>query len=379
MSLGDPFGRQPAAPRRGLGFLWIALILGMVAYWYWSKRDLHDPNAVPRPVTARGSLAEDELATIEVFKRASPSVVFITTLAERRDAFSLSVQRIPQGTGSGFVWDEKGHIVTNFHVVQNSNRIAVTLAGHSTYDATLVGQYPDKDLAVLRINAPSGKLPPIPIGTSTDLQVGQTVFAIGNPFGLDQTLTKGIISALDREIESVTGRPIKGVIQTDAAINPGNSGGPLLDSAGRVIGVNTAIISPSQVSAGIGFAIPIDEVNRVVPNLIAHGQVERPGLGITLAPEQVLRRLNKEGVLVLNVVPDGAAAKAGIQPTTRDPATSRIKLGDVIVALGGKPIKNSRDLLDALEQRKVGETVTVTVLRDEERIDLKVTLEPLRQ
>ncbi|HTS03462.1 MAG TPA: trypsin-like peptidase domain-containing protein, partial [Thermoanaerobaculia bacterium] len=211
--------------------------------------------AAPRPVTARGDLASDEKATIELFQRCSPSVVYITTLARRPVNF-FEMTEVAQGTGSGFVWDRQGHIVTNFHVIENSDSLVVTLADQSNWKATLVGAEPDKDLAVLRIGAPEAKLPPILVGTSHDLKVGQKVFAIGNPFGLDETLTTGIVSALGRTIESVTGRKIQDVVQTDAAINPGNSGGPLLDSAGRLIGVNTQIASPSGASAGIGFAVP---------------------------------------------------------------------------------------------------------------------------
>jgi len=219
-----------------------------------------DLNALPRAITPRGDLAEEEKTTIALFRQASPSVVHITTLAVRQDAFSLDVFQIPQGTGSGFVWDNQGRIVTNFHVIRDADAAQVTLADHSSWKARLVGAYPDKDLAVLMVDAPKDRLHPIAIGTSHDLQVGQRLFAIGNPFGLDQSLTTGIISALGREIESVNRRAIKDMIQTDAAINPGNSGGPLLDSSGRLIGVNTAIYSPSGASAGIGFAIPVDEV-----------------------------------------------------------------------------------------------------------------------
>jgi S1-C subfamily serine protease len=220
----------------------------------------------------RGELAADEQSTIALYKRCAPSVVHITSLARQTNPYTLNVQQIPRGTGSGFVWSKDGFVVTNYHVIQGASGATVTLADGTSHRARLVGAYPDKDLAVLRIDAPAAALYPIDVGTSADLQVGQKVFAIGNPFGLDQTLTTGVISALNREIESVTGRPIRGVVQTDAAINPGNSGGPLLDSYGRLIGVNTAIASPNGASAGIGFAIPVDEVNRVVPELIAKGK-----------------------------------------------------------------------------------------------------------
>jgi S1-C subfamily serine protease len=362
--------------------LWpLVLMVGLVLillFWQLPRgRPVREDNTEPRPVAARGDLAQDEKSTIDLFKKASPSVVHITTLALRQNIFTLDVFQIPQGTGSGFIWDSDGNIVTNFHViqaaVQDHGAAKVTLSDHSTYDAQSVGIYPDKDLAVLRVNAPKEKLRPIPLGTSRDLQVGQKAFAIGNPFGLDQTLTTGIISALGRSIKSVTNREIKEVIQTDAAINPGNSGGPLLDSAGRLIGVNTAIYSPSGTSAGIGFAIPVDEVNRAVPQLIRSGKVIRPSLGIEPAEDQLMRKLDMEGVLILYVAPDGPAAKAGLRPTRRD-RFGEIQLGDIITAIDGKPIKSKDELYAALEQHQVGDTVTVTVQRDDERHDEQVML-----
>jgi S1-C subfamily serine protease len=304
-------------------------------------------------------------------------VVHITTLAVRQDAFSLDLFQIPRGTGSGFVWDQDGHVVTNFHVIQGADAARVTLADQSSWSARLVGAYPDKDLAVLVIGAPRDRLRPIPVGTSHDLQVGQKVFAIGNPFGLDHSLTTGVISALGREIESVNRRAIKDMIQTDAAINPGNSGGPLLDSAGRLIGVNTAIFSPSGAYAGIGFAIPVDEVNRVVPQLIKHGKVTRPGLGVQVAPDQLTRQLGLKGVLIFEVQPDGPAAKAGLRPTRRD-ENNRLLLGDVIVAINGRPVRSVNELLDVLEQHQVGDTVPVTVLRDGQERQVSVTLTAAR-
>ena len=270
---------------------WIILAAVVWLAYETFKPSLLDPDARPRVVTARGDLALDEQATIDLFRSASPSVVYITSIAFRRNLFSLNVYEIPQGTGSGFIWDDQGRIVTNYHVISDANRIEVTLADRSTWKGVLVGAAPDRDIAVLKISAPSSKLQPITIGDSTDLQVGQKVFAIGNPFGLDQTLTTGIVSALGREITSRTGRTIHDVIQTDAAINPGNSGGPLLDSAGRLIGVNTAIYSPSGASAGVGFAVPISEVNKVVPEIIRKGRVIRPGLGVSLANKTLTRDL----------------------------------------------------------------------------------------
>lgn len=338
---------------------------------------LTNPKVAPRPVAPRGELMPEEKSTIAIFKQASPSVVNITTIGIERDMFTLNQYQIPQGTGSGFIWDTVGNVITNFHVIQNADAAQVTLADQSTYKARVVGVAPDKDLAVLRIDAPAAKLQAIPLGTSRDLQVGQSVFAIGNPFGLDQTLTTGVISALNREIESVTRRPIQGVIQSDAAINPGNSGGPLLDSAGRLIGVNTAIYSPSGASAGIGFAIPADTVNRVVTELIRSGKVTRPGLGVQVADEQIAQRLGVSGVLIVDVARGSAAAKAGIQPTRRD-STGRVRLGDIITAIDGKKIETPNDLFLALEKYKVGETVNVAVLRNDKTVQLKIALEAVQ-
>jgi S1-C subfamily serine protease len=335
--------------------------------------NLYDPDARPRVVTARGDLAEDEKNTIEVFKNASPSVVYITTIAVRRNLFSLNVYEIPKGTGSGFIWDRDGRIVTNYHVIAEANRIEVTLADHSTWKAVLVGAAPDRDLAVLQISAPAAKLHPIPVGDSQTLQVGQKVFAIGNPFGLDQTLTTGVVSALGRQITAVTGRTIHDVIQTDAAINPGNSGGPLLDSAGRLIGVNTAIYSPSGASSGIGFAVPVGEVNRVVPQVIRHGKVVRPGLGLSLANRRLTRDLDLQGVLVLGVVPGSSAEKAGLRGTQQ--VRGGLILGDIILAVNGTPVEDYNSLRDEIERYRVGETVTLTLLRDNRRIEVPVTLE----
>jgi S1-C subfamily serine protease len=320
------------------------------------------PDAQPRAVAPRGALSAAEQANIELFKRVSPSVVHITTVAQQRDMFSMNVQQVPRGTGTGFVWDDTGHVVTNFHVIQGGSGAQVTLADQSSYEAKLVGAFPDRDLAVLRIEAPKAKLPPIAIGSSRDLVVGQQVYAIGNPFGLDQTLTTGIVSALNREIESFNARTIRGVVQTDAAINPGNSGGPLLDSAGRLIGVNTQIASPSGASAGIGFAIPVDEVNRIVPRLIRDGRFVRPALGVTAAAPQVSRALNlPKGVPLVQVSPGGPAARAGLQPFRRD--GRNVVQGDVITAVGGEPVESLDDMLTLLENRAPGETVALTVWR----------------
>lgn len=374
----DPQQPMTTPPSRWRFWFILTLIIGLV--WLVSNRlrsGLHDSDATPRAVTPRGDLAADEKVTIELFRHASPSVVYITSLALKRDIFSLNLFEIPQGTGSGFIWNQDGHIITNFHVIQGASGARVTLADQSVWDAQLVGTAPDHDLAVLYISAPKSQLKPIAVGTSGDLQVGQKVFAIGNPFGLDQTLTTGIISALGREINAVTGRTISGVIQTDAAINPGNSGGPLLDSAGRLIGVNTAIYSPSGSSAGIGFAVPVDTVNRVVPQLIRHGRVIRPGLGVRIADDATARRFGLQGVLIIQVERGSAAEAAGLQGTKRD-AEGRLLLGDVIVGINTDPIASSGDLFNTLEKYTVGTTVTVALLRDGNRITVPVPLQPLR-
>ncbi len=329
--------------------------------------------APPRAIASRGPLGADELNNISVFKSASPSVVNITALGLERDFFSLNVQQVPRGTGTGFIWDDKGHVVTNFHVIQEASAARVTLADQTSYRAQLVGVFPDRDIAVLKIDAPQGKLPPILVGTSRDLQVGQKVYAIGNPFGLDQTLTTGIVSALNREIESVTRRTIRGAIQTDAAINPGNSGGPLLDSAGRLIGVNTAIYSPSGASAGIGFAIPVDEVNRIVPRLVRDGRMVRPALGVSAAPPALNRALGlPKGVALARVLPSGPAGRAGLTAFTR--SGEGVKHGDVITAINDEPVETLDDMLNVLEQLQPGDKATLTVWRSGKTRKQAVTL-----
>ena len=367
----NPLTPQPARARQAvlahcLPALWpVLLSAALMALPLPTRAQRGD--AAPRAVSPRGALGADELANIEVFKRLSPSVVHITTLATERDFFNRSVQQVPRGTGTGFVWDNNGHIVTNFHVIQEGSGARVTLADQSSWPATLVGAFADRDLAVLKINAPRDKLPAIAIGSSRDLQVGQKVFAIGNPFGLDQTLTIGIVSALNREIDSANQRTIRGVIQTDAAINPGNSGGPLLDSAGRLIGVNTAIYSPSGASAGIGFAIPADEVNRIVPRLIRDGRITRPTLGVASANDSIRRALRApEGVALLQVPPQGPAGRAGLQPYARNRDGSIVP-GDVIVAINDEAVASLDDMLTVLEKHQPGERVTLTVWRNGQR------------
>jgi len=370
--------------RKSLLSLLVVIIVVLSGLWWLSHR-LGRPAPEPgarfpgdgaRVVAARGDLAGDEKTAIEIFQSASPAVVYITSVEVRRDIFSLNVFEIPAGTGSGFVWDREGRVVTNFHVIEDASRIEVTLADGTNWKASLVGVAPEKDLAVVRIEAPPEKLSPIPLGDSRNLLVGQKVFAIGNPFGLDQTMTSGIVSALGREIESATGRTIHGVIQTDAAINPGNSGGPLLDSAGRLIGVNTAIFSPSGASAGIGFAVPVEAVNEVVPQIIQHGRVIHPGIGVTIAHETLAGRLGVEGVLIIDVYPGSTAEKAGLQGTLR--RGGGIVLGDVIQSINGKPVSSYDDLRDEFDRLQVGEEVSLGVLRQGKSVTVKVILEEVK-
>ena len=341
-----------------------------------------DPTAQPRAITPAGELAADERATIELFRQSSNSVVFIST-AEVGRGIDFNILELPKGTGSGFVWDDQGHIVTNFHVVGQANRWRVTLADGSAWDAVPIGVAADKDLAVLRIDAPAERLKPIIVGESSDLEVGQKVFAIGNPFGLDQTLTSGIISGLGRQIRAQNGKTIDNVIQTDAAINPGNSGGPLLDSSGRLIGMNTAIYSPSGAFAGIGFAIPVDTIQRIIPQLLRTGQVERAGLGATYAPDSITRSLRLKGVLIGNMPRGSAAHQAGLLPTRRS-ADGDILLGDVIVAVDGQPVEKVEDLFAAFDQHGVGDRIVLTIIRgarttEEEVLEVPAVLQQVKE
>ncbi|PSC73356.1 Protease Do-like chloroplastic isoform B [Micractinium conductrix] len=325
---------------------------------------------------ARAVLTAEERNTIGLFQRSRPSVVYITSLTTRRDAFTLNMLEIPQGEGSGFVYDKNGHIVTNYHVIRGASDVLITLAGGKGQPAKVVGYDEDKDVAVLQIDMKEmdGPLVPLPLGTSSDLEVGQKVFAIGNPFGLDHTLTTGVISGTGREINSGnTGRPIQDVIQTDAAINPGNSGGPLLDSGGAMIGINTAIYSQSGNSAGVGFAIPVDVVKSSVEQIITFGKVVRPIMGISFAPDQS-KQLGVNGVLVLNARDGGPASKAGIKGSTRD-EYGRLVLGDIILAIDGTRINSASDLYRILDKCSVGDKLDVEVLRADSKEHVVITLE----
>jgi len=333
------------------------------------------PEVRPRPVAPPPSeLGADERATMAVFEKATKSVVFISNTAIQRDFWSLDIMEVPQGSGSGFVWNTQGHIVTNFHVIYGASSIKVTLADRSEYRAALIGADPDHDLAVLQIQAPDEALVPVTVGTSHDLRVGQKVLAIGNPFGLDHTLTTGVVSALGRTIRSMSNRTIEGVIQTDAAINPGNSGGPLLDGIGRLIGVNTQIVSPSGAFAGIGFAVPVDTVNRIVPELIKYGKLIRPGLGVSLVPDAMAKRWGIKGLIIGKVTRGGPAERAGLKGA-RETRMGRVELGDIILAVAGQPVDTVDDLMDVMEDHKVGEKVTVEILRGKKREQVTVTLE----
>ena len=359
---------------------WIRLLIVLIILWI--AADFYDSlpfgsKVEMRAVTpSQGNLGSEERSTIEVFKSVSPSVVFITNKALKRSFFSRSVTEVPQGAGSGFFWNERGHIVTNFHVIYKAHDIEIALQDGRRFDADVVGADPDHDLAVLRIPAGNLNMIPVMIGSSENLEVGQKVLAIGNPFGLDSTLTTGIISALGRTIQSVSDRYIHDVIQTDAAINPGNSGGPLLDSFGRVIGVNTSIISPSGSSAGIGFAVPVNTVNRIVTKLINQGKVARPGLGISLVPARFMAEWRLEGAAILQVNKGGSADVAGLKGITKH-QNGEIEIGDVIIEFGGYPVEKSSDLIKALDRHQVGDEVDIVFIRDRSKMQTKVTLQEI--
>lgn len=338
----------------------------------------------PRPVTDRGPLNDVEAARIELFREAAPSVVNVTTVQDVRNRRTNEVFEVERGSGTGFIWDNDGHIVTNFHVLQGGlvhrgATVIIQLDDHSRWEAEVVGIAPTKDLAVVRIDAPASLLDPIELGTSGDLDVGQDVLAIGNPFGLDHSLTTGVVSALGRTIESLSGTTIYDVIQTDAAINPGNSGGPLLDSSGRLVGVSTQIRSPSGASAGIGFAVPADTVNHIVPQLIARGEVTAPRMGIYQVPPHIARRLGvRHGVLIHELEAGGPAERSGLRGSER--SGRDLVPGDLIVEVDGRPIDNFDELLSVLQDYTPGDEVEVTIIRGGEQLDLTVRLgEPPRE
>jgi len=346
--------------------LW-ALIVGTIWVGQMVYRDVFLTADAPRAITARGTLADFERHNVDLFERISPSVAYIFTEAQRRTMFGFP-GKTDHGAGSGFIWDGAGHVVTNFHVIDGASDVSVKLDNGEAIPATVVGVAPDYDLAVLRLKSHKSGLQPIPVGTSTDLKVGQAVWAIGNPFGLSRTLTTGIISALDRRLPTETGREIVGVIQTDAAINPGNSGGPLLDSAGRLIGVNTAIISGSGSSAGIGFAVPVDVVNRIVPQIVANGKAARPGIGISAVPEEQAARAGFDGIIIVEAQPGGTAAAAGLRGIDRRSGT----VGDVITHVDGHPVKTIAQLANELDRIGIGNIAKLTVVREGREVTVPV-------
>jgi 2-alkenal reductase len=348
--------------RNKISYVIILGLLIMAALVYFEKIPGRGRriNSQPRAIAPRGDLAEYEKSTIEIFNAAAPSVVYIFTENAVRGFFGTKELR--QGAGSGFLWDQLGHVVTNFHVIQGAQRIQVRMDSGEAIDATYVGGSQDHDLAVVRLRSVPPDIHPIPVGNSDDLQVGQAVFAIGNPFGLSRTLTTGVISALDRRLPTAAGREVVGVIQTDAAINPGNSGGPLIDSAGRLIGVNTAIISGSGNSAGIGFAVPADVVNQVVPVLISSGKIPRPGIGIVILDEETAAGLGVVGVVIDRVMPNSTAEKSGLKGIDY----YNRRLGDVIIAVNGRGVANIVEFVRIMQDFSIGETITLKIRRGEQ-------------
>jgi S1-C subfamily serine protease len=340
-------------------------------------RNVSGAAVAPREITPRGEFSSDERATIDLFERSRSSVVFITTKQSVVDFWSRNVMSVPRGSGSGFIWDDAGHVVTNFHVIEGASEASVKLADGRSFRATLAGVSPEHDIAVLKIGIGFKGPRPIPVGTSADLRVGQRVYAIGNPFGLDWTLTSGIVSALNRSLNEDDGSLLEHLIQTDAAINPGNSGGPLLDSAGRLIGMNTAIYSPSGAAAGIGFAVPVDTVNRVVPYLIQVGHYEEPSIGIRL-DERLNERLEAvtgiEGAFVLRVTPGSSADEAGLQ-AARISRDGELIGGDVIVSVDGRRIESVARLLVTLDDHRIGDIVRLGVKRGGKLIEVPVRLQ----
>ena len=350
------------------GSLWIACLAAALLPWQFG------PLSAQEAPDYLSFSTDDEANTTEVFQRASPAVVFVTSSELRRQRFTRNVMEIPRGAGSGFVWDAKaGLVVTNYHVVAGADRLAITLADEQSFQAEVVGLAPERDLAVLRLIDPPADLTELPLGNSSELSVGRKVMAIGNPFGLDTTLTVGVVSALNREIRSPSSRSSHGVIQTDAAIKPGNSGAPLLNSLGQLVGVNTAIYSPSGGSAGIGFAIPVNTVIEVVPQLIAFGKIMRPVLGVELASDRWLRRYRVEGVPIVRTYRGFPAESAGMVGARRG-SRGEIILGDVITEIDGEQVANNDEFLSAMEQHRVGDTIDIVTTRDGEEKRFSVEL-----
>lgn len=393
----DP-GHPVARPRSsGVLQLTLAVLVGValgvlglrLLFPQTGQGPVQNPDAAERPAAPRSAPDTEEAEAIRVFKGSRDGVVNVDTVANvrrRNDFMRVETQAVQTGTGSGFVWDDDGRIVTNFHVIRQAlgedgqlrpgYTVRIVLADRAAYDAKIVGASPDHDLAVVQIEAPKEKLKKVAVGRSNDLEVGQKVYAIGNPFGLSLTMTKGIISALDRQIESPSDRPISGAIQTDAPINPGNSGGPLLDKDGRLIGVNTAIYNAGGGgNVGIGFAIPVDTVNAVVTELIKRGRVLHPDIGVALVNQPAVRRAGfRTGVMILRTEPDGPAAKAGLRGVVRNAGTDEVEAGDLIVAINGQAVTGNQEFARKLGAAKIGDTLTLTVERGDERFEVKVTV-----
>ena len=323
----------------------------------------------------RHDLTQEEKGTISLFKHNNPAVVYISTVKRIINPYTRDVREIPSGTGTGFIWDYQGHIITNYHVVRNNSTARVRLNNKKTYTARVIGRSKRHDIAVLKLDNIRNLPAPIQPGSSKNLQVGQQVYAIGNPFGLDHTLTTGIISALGRSI-SDRNIDMDDLIQTDAAINPGNSGGPLLDSAGRLIGMNVAIYSPSGVSAGIGFAIPVDKIKRVVPNLISNGRFVQPIVGINAndtANQLITHELGIKGILVLEVIPNSPADRAGMIGSQL--INGDLVLGDVIQKIDGQKVEDMNDFLNIIEKHKLNDKINISILRNgRHKMNLPVTL-----
>lgn len=383
-----PVARRPRrAEPTGYGTLILALLLGAGLalgglYLFRPRAGVGpalDPTVVEREATPKSAPDGDEQEAIRLFKGVKGSVVNVDTVVLVRRRLDMRVEAQQTGTGSGFFWDDDGRIVTNYHVVkdaiQNRYKVRVVLADRSAYEARVVGVSPDHDLAVVQATIPKDKVHKIAVGRSNDLEVGQKVYAIGNPFGLSLTMTKGIISALDRQIDSPNDHTITGAIQTDAPINPGNSGGPLLDKDGRLIGVNTSIASPSGGNVGIGFAIPVDTVNEVVTELIRQGRVRRPDLGVTLVDQRLVRRAGfATGVMIRSVTPGGPAEAAGLRGVNSDAQSGEVEPGDLIVAINGQEVGGTQDYQRLLGDLKIGEKAKLTVERGEKRLDVQVTV-----
>ncbi len=380
----NPLRRESTAAANGWLVILLAGLAGLLLFKTVSDGFRNRPDYTERVVTARGDLASDEKATIEVFEAVAPSVVYIRTKGFQQ-TFDGSVSQQEVASGTGFVWDENGHIITNLHVVRDSligqnAQLEVQLADLQVFDAEIIGAVSKHDVAVLKIKADPSQLVPITIGSSDGLKVGQKVLAIGNPFGFDKTLSTGVIGGLNRSVGTDSENVLGGMIQTDAAINPGNSGGPLLDSAGRLIGVNTAIVSTSGASAGLGFAVPVNDVHSSVSMVLKESvATETPSMGIAILDAETARangipeRLLTGGLVILEVYPETPAAAAGLRGCMRR-GFNRV-LGDQITAIEGKNISTFEELKSLMAEFKAGDTIKLSVVRDTQKFEVSLTLE----